>query len=251
MKTLASLSRDLRHGDIPDRDLQYLNGFLEQLPAEEILIWLRETFTHSIAATSSFQTQSLPLLHMIATETPDLAVWFLDTGFHFQETLAYRDQLVDEWGLNLSVVGPPMGPTGFKRKHGELYHSNPDLCCYLNKIEPMIVARKRLRVWISGIRRDQTPHRRATPIVTRLPDGVYKACPLATWSRAQVWDYIRRHRLPEHPLHAQGYLSIGCAPCTRASPGTCDERGGRWEGWQKRECGLHLEPDPQGASWRE
>lgn len=245
---LPTVDRHLPTGDASDRDLEDLNELLRNLPPQELLVWAWETYAPAIAATSSFQTQSLPLLHMIATETPNMPVWFLDTGFHFQETLAFRDRVAEELRLKLNVVKPPKKDGDLKHHEGNLYHHNPDLCCYIHKVEPLKAARRELRAWITGIRRDQTHHRRSTPILSRLPEGIYKVCPLARWTRDDVGAYIRRYGLPEHPLLSQGYLSIGCAPCTRPTLVGEDERGGRWADSEKTECGLHLDRNQQKRS---
>lgn len=223
-------------------DLTYANNHLEGAPPPEILAWAWDALAPEIAATSSFQTQSLPLLHLIACTTPQLPVYFLDTGFHFPETLAFRDELMARLGLRVLTLQPALGHAGFKRQHGELFRSNPDLCCRLNKVEPWQQVKSGLAGWISGIRRDQTENRRHTPIITRERGGQLKICPLAAWSEADIWRYIQRHDLPVHPLFSQGYLSIGCAPCTRPVTAGGDSRAGRWDGVTKTECGLHLEP---------
>jgi phosphoadenosine phosphosulfate reductase len=225
-------------------DLETINAELEVATPEAILHWAWTQFAPAIAATSSFQTQSLPLLHMIACTTPELPVYFLDTGFHFPETLAYRDQLMAQLGVNVRTLTADMGHSAFRHQHGDLYRSNPDLCCYINKVEPWQRTKAGLTAWISGIRRDQTEHRRATPIVERARNGQYKVCPLATWSEADMWRYINRHDLPVHPLMSQGYLSIGCAPCTRPVTDGEESRAGRWAGQAKTECGLHTDPPP-------
>jgi phosphoadenosine phosphosulfate reductase len=221
-------------------DLERINARLETAHPQEILAWAWNNFAPELAATSSFQTQSVPLLHMIASVTPGLTVLFLDTGFHFPETLAFRDRLVREFGLHVRVLAPEMSHDGFRHQHGDLYRQNPDLCCYINKVEPLARAKRELRAWISGIRRDQTATRQATPVVAREPGGTVKICPLAGWTRREVWQYLHEHGLPEHPLLAQGYLSVGCAPCTRPVDADDDERAGRWTGHDKLECGLHL-----------
>lgn len=219
--------------------LERINRDFEAAQPQDILAWAWERFGPKIAATSSFQSQSLPLLHMIARTAPQLPVFFLDTGFHFPETLAFRDRLMRDLGLNVVVLAPEIGHDGFRRLHGDLYRSNPDLCCFINKVEPLERAMEALDAWISGIRRDQTARRSDTPIVSRQPDGRIKVCPLATWTRREVWQYISEHDLPRHPLLSQGYLSIGCAPCTRPVGANEDERSGRWAGQDKTECGLH------------
>jgi len=228
----------------------------EELPASAadepttVLEWAWERFAPSIAMTSSFQTQSVPLLHMISVVAPRMPVLFLDTGFHFSETLAFRDQLVERFGLNLHVLEPRMGHDGFLREHGELYRRDPDLCCHINKVDPLRRAMAGLEAWVSGIRRDQTPERRDTPVVGRERDGLLKICPLAGWSQDAVDRYMEEHDLPRHPLHGCGYMSIGCAPCTRRVRAGEDPRAGRWPNSDKKECGLHFDGfgGPEGGS---
>lgn len=216
-------------------DYTRLNPQLETLHPKDILLWAWETFQPRIVMTSSFQSQSVPLLHLIATHVPQMPVLFLDTGFHFEETLAFRDQLIREFGLNVQVIRSEE-----KRAGEPLYKRDPDLCCYIHKVKPLQRALQGMDAWVSGIRRDQTPQRANTPVIARQPNGLYKVCPMVRWTRREVWQYIHDHNLPVHPLLEQGYLSIGCAPCTRpAVPGE-DERAGRWAGHQKTECGLHL-----------
>jgi phosphoadenosine phosphosulfate reductase len=222
-------------------DLDEINTRFEGESPGEILKWAWRTFkSGKIAATSSFQSQSLPLLHLISTHTPELPVLFIDTGFHFPQTLAFRDRLARELGLNIRILKPGESPNRFKWQHGELYHSNPDLCCYLNKVKPLQEAKKGLDAWVTGIRRDQTQMRADTPVVSIDEDGVYKICPMATWKREEIWSYIQERDLSTHPLLTQGYLSIGCAPCTRPVFSGEDERDGRWLGQLKTECGLHI-----------
>jgi len=221
-------------------DLARLNAELESKPPHDIITWAVKTFWPDIAMSSSFQTQSLPLLHIVSQVAPQLPILFLDTGYHFPETLAFRDQLVLEWKFNLQTVRAVMPRDEFVRQHGDdLYRKDPDLCCYINKVEPMERAMKGLRAWISGIRRDQSATRTDIQVLERTPDGVLRIHPLATWTRKDVWQYVHDHHLPEHPLLSQGYLSIGCAPCTRHVQEGEDERAGRWAGQEKTECGLH------------
>lgn len=217
-----------------------LNAQFDGAAPETIIAWAADRFMPRLAATSSFQTQSVALLHLISRVRPDLPVIFLDTGYHFPETLAYRDRLVAQLGLTLRIARPAASPAETARRHGDaLYRRDPDLCCYINKVEPMQRALADLDAWISGIRRDQTPNRATTRAIERLPDGRLKINPLVTWTHKDLWSYIHRHNLPAHPLFQQGYLSVGCAPCTApVAPGE-DERSGRWAGTGKTECGLH------------
>jgi phosphoadenosine phosphosulfate reductase len=224
----------------PDIDIAAINANLESESPAEILKWACRTFNPGkIAATSSFQTQSLPFLHIISQVAPDLSVLFIDTGFHFPETLSFRDQLAREFGLNIKNLRPSSNPSS-KSQRGELYHRDPDLCCFINKVKPLRDAKLGLDAWITGIRRDQTEARSDTPILGVDEDGLYKISPMASWRYTDIWAYIHEHQLPEHPLHAQGYLSIGCAPCTRPVSLGEDERAGRWADRAKTECGLHI-----------
>ena len=218
---------------------------LEQQSPEYILKWVWETFSPQVAMTSSFQTQSVPLLHMVSRVTPQMPIYFLDTGFHFPETLAFRDRLVADLGLNLKIIKPELGQEGFILRYGQLYDSDPDLCCQINKILPFRTATRDLLAWVSGIRQDQTSLRNTTPIVSLQNNGLYKVCPLANWSTRQIWQYSYYHHLPDHPLYTQGYESIGCVPCTRPIFEGEDPRAGRWAGHNKTECGLHFTYDSQ------
>lgn len=225
-----------------DTEVTELNARLEGDTPESILMWAWETFGRNVAATSSFQSQSVPLLHIISQVVPDLPILFIDTGFHFPETLTFRDRLTQELGLNVKTLQSEPGQENFKLSQGELYHTNPDLCCFFNKVKPLQNAKRDLQAWVTGIRRDQTEDRAETPIIGIGQDGLYKICPMATWSQRDIWTYIDEHNLPAHPLLAQGYLSIGCAPCTRPVNDGEGIRDGRWAGQSKRECGLHVKP---------
>lgn len=216
-----------------------LNEQLEHNSTAEILSWAFECFGERLAITSSFQTQSIPLLHMVAQHIPEAPVLFLDTGFHFPETLAFRDQLMEDWGLRVINLGYEQGHGEFLRRFGALYKKDPDACCRLNKVEPLAKGLAKYDAWITGIRRDQTLNRSDTPILSRRSDGLIKICPMATWTDHDVNRYISREHLPSHPLLSKGYMSIGCAPCTQPAFG--DDRSGRWAGTAKTECGIHLD----------
>lgn len=221
-------------------DLHQLNTEFRTADPARILEWVWLHFGEEVAVTSSFQTQSIPLLHIISRSAPSLPIFFLDTGFHFPETLAFMDRLQVEWNLNVQVVEPEMGHEAFQYEHGELYRNNPDLCCFINKVEPLEAVRANYDVWISGIRRDQTEHRQTTVTVSETKNGQLKVCPLAYWTEKDVWTYINRNNLPVHPLLSQGYMSIGCAPCTRSIADGGNARSGRWAGQTKTECGIHI-----------
>lgn len=222
-------------------DVEHLNRVFETATPQEVLTWAWEMFAPQIAATSSFQSQSLPLLHMIGQYTPELPVFFLDTGFHFPETLALRDHLIPKLGIRVQNLRAVTGDKDLRQHHGDLHRTDPDMCCYINKVEPLQQAKADLRAWVTGIRRDQTKARRNTPIIVRERNGKYKLCPMATWTQRDVWRYINEFELPMHPLLQQGYMSVGCAPCTRPVGAGEDYRAGRWAGKSKTECGLHVE----------
>lgn len=223
-------------------EVEHLSSEFEAKAPNEIIVWAAETFWPDIAVSSSFQTQSLPLLHMVSQVAPQLPILFLDTGFHFPETLAFRDKLVREWGLNLRVLKAGMPREEFLGQYGgNLYRRDPDLCCFINKVEPMQQAMKGLRAWMSGIRRDQSAARSPIQIVEGTPQGVIRVHPLGMWTQEDIQNYIREHSLPGHPLSSRGYASIGCAPCTRPVQAGENERAGRWVGQGKKECGLHTQ----------
>lgn len=216
-----------------DESLRELNGRFEQATPATILSWAWEQFRPAIIATSSFQTQSLPLLDLIARTTPQLPVVFIDTGFHFAETLEFRDAIQQDLGLNVQTVAAA-APTAAAQK---LYLHDPDACCQRNKVEPLKAILVGMRAWISGIRRDQSAARQQTAIVTRLATGLIKVCPFANTPQPQVDRFIQSWRLSVHPLTSRGYASVGCSPCTQP----CEDasRSGRWPNSDKSECGLH------------
>ncbi len=231
-----------REVELAELDLEALNARFEAASAAEVLAWAWETFAPHVAASSSFQTQSVPLLHLISRVCPEMPVLFIDTGFHFPETLTFRDTLVARYGINVVPVHPQVTKSELLRKYGEgLYRRDPDLCCYVNKVEPMQRALSEMVAWVAGVRRDQTAHRSALQVLEHQPSGLLKIHPLLNWTQEDVQSYVRQHDLPAHPLEMMGYRSIGCAPCTRpVSPGE-NERAGRWAGTGKKECGLHLD----------
>jgi phosphoadenosine phosphosulfate reductase len=231
---------------VTNLDIPTLNTDFESRSPEHILRWAWETFGAGVVASSSFQTQSVALLHMIGQVCPEMPVIFLDTGFHFPETLAYRDDLQKRFNLNITIMRAQIDKSELFRQYGEgLYRRDPDLCCYINKVEPMQRALKDKQGWISGVRRDQTANRKTLQILEPQPSGLLKIHPMLNWDRRQLWTYINRHDLPAHPLLSKGYMSVGCAPCTRPVGDGEDERAGRWAGTGKTECGLHLKRETE------
>lgn len=223
-------------------DLEKLNNDFEKATPLEIVRWATEKFAPKIAATSSFGPESGVLLDLIAKADPNTPVLFLETGFHFPETLEYKKQLTELLGLKRVI---DLKADSAKRKkliadyQEKPYEGNPDLCCQINKVEPLDEALKAYGAWMSGIRRHQTDHRKSIRIVEEYEGGVYKISPLANMTSRDSWWYLKEHKIPLHPLYEKGYMSIGCWPCTRPIQDGDDERSGRWAGKSKQECGIH------------
>lgn len=227
---------------------ELLNTAFETRSPQEILTWAAQTFAPRLAATSSFQTQSLPLLHMLSQIAPQTPVFFLDTGLHFWETLLFREEIQRTLGLNVQDLRPDASWQPFLQRFGrDLPQEDPDLCCFIRKVQPVQRALQNMDAWVSGIRRDQTKNRQQARFVESEPNGLFKINPLLNWSGAQVQAYMQQYHLPVHPLLAQNYRSIGCRPCTRPTRPEENERAGRWAGKEKTECGLHTETFKQNG----
>jgi len=194
--------------------------------------------------TSSFQAECVALVHMLIARRPRIPVLFLDTGYHFPETYAYRDTLAAEWDLNLVNLTPRWTVAEQESKFGILYRSAPDRCCGVRKVEPLFAALEGYGTWFTGLRREQSRSRAnlQPEDAFRLPTGTVlrKISPLADWSTRDVWLYLKTHGIPVLPLYSQGYTSIGCQPCTSPPLDPDDPRSGRWSG-QKLECGIHIQ----------
>lgn len=243
-------------------DLEEMNERFEKSQPEEILRWAVCQFRPRVALTSSFQTESVVLLHMISQVDPSIPVLFLETGWHFQETLDFKREIVKRFCLTAvrDLKADPQEREDFNRRTGaKPYAIDPDHCCHINKVKPLDEALKDFDAWISGIRRSQSKTREDIRIVEeyqRAPahppagrhghEPLFKINPLANATSGDIGWYLQEHHLPKHPLFEKGYLSIGCWPCTRpAQPGD-DERSGRWAGKEKTECGIHtfMKPKP-------
>jgi len=202
---------------------------------ETTLRWAVDTFPGKAALTVSFGGGGVVLAHLISRIDRSVPVIFLDTRFHFRETYEFKQQFADQYGLNLVELTPLTDP-------GPLYKTDPDRCCFIRKVEPLERAIVGVDAWISAVRQDQSDSRAATEVLEYHEVGgrpIVKVFPLAHWSRADVWRYIRENGVPYHPLLDQGYTSIGCWPCTRPTRPGDAERAGRWSGTGKLECGLH------------
>lgn len=229
-------------------DLEKLNQEFEKKKPEEIIAWAVGEFSPRLAMTSSFGPESGVLLHLVSQIDPGLAVLFLETGYHFPETLAYKEELVTRFGLKKVVdlkADSRRKAEVVKQYEGVPYEKNPDLCCQINKVEPLDRALQDYDAWMSGIRRNQTDFRKSIRVVEEYRRGeaasplLYKISPLANFTSREMWWYLKEHKIPIHPLYDKGYLSIGCWPCTRPVQAGDDERSGRWAGKAKTECGIH------------
>ncbi len=192
--------------------------------------------------TSSFQAEDMAVLHLLRKRIPDVPVLFLDTGYHFPQTYEYRDRLAREWSLNLVNVLPVQTVAEQESAFGILNRSDPTRCCQLRKVEPLLGALEPFDVWFTGLRREQSPTRKNLKKVElhRLPTGksLWKVSLLADWNWKQVWDYVNSNGISHLPQYDEGYLSIGCQPCTALPVDPNNPRSGRWGG-TKLECGIH------------
>jgi len=203
---------------------------------------IEDLFPGRIALVSSFGADSVVLLHMVAQIDKATPVVFVDTGQHFEETLRYRDELVARLGLtNLVNAEPDAEIVAAEDPEKFLFASDPDRCCDIRKVQPLARALERYDAWITGRKGFQSVTRARVPLFEAEGDRV-KVNPLVGWSATDLLQYIRAADLPQHPLVAKGFPSIGCLPCTsRVAPGE-DPRAGRWRGRTKSECGIHTEP---------
>jgi len=230
-------------GDLPaaERDpaLAAVSAALEGKPAGEIAAWAASTFGADIIVAASMQDVILP--HLFAQVAPGVEVLFLQTGYHFAETLRTRDVAARTLSITVVEAVPRQNLAEQDAEHGEKLHDrDPNLCCFLRKVDPLARSLDGRGAWVTGVRRIEAPTRAHTAIVSwDDKHDLVKVNPLVTWSDEDVEAYQVTHDLPRNALVAQGYPSIGCAPCTRkVSPGE-DPRAGRWSGNNRTECGIH------------
>jgi phosphoadenosine phosphosulfate reductase len=195
--------------------------------------------------TSSFQHECVALVHMIVQQVPNIPVLFLETGYHFPETLAYRDKIAAQWKLNLRNLEAPQSVADQEAQFGILNQTAPDQCCKLRKVGPLFAGLADYEVWFTALRREQSPTRANLQEIEpfKLPSGkvLSKISPLASWTVREVWGYLNRHGIEALPLYDLGYTSIGCQPCTALPVSADDLRSGRWQGKGKLECGIHIQ----------
>ncbi|MEL7146875.1 MAG: phosphoadenylyl-sulfate reductase [Bacteroidota bacterium] len=192
--------------------------------------------------TSSFQTHSLVMLHLISKIDNSIPVYFINTGYLFPETLSFRDEVAERFGL--TVIDIKSGTPRLMQRDASgrfLFTADPDYCCYLNKTHPMETILASYDIWINGVRGDQSAVRKAMKVEQPAPFNTMRYHPMLDWTNREIFQYIKEHDLPRHPLDANGYLSIGCEPCTRKVDPEMSEREARWYGLNKVECGLHTD----------
>ena len=195
-----------------------------------------------VVASSSFQTHSIPMLHIISKLEATIPIYFLQTGFHFPETIQYKNQIAELYNLNVIEIESAV-PKSMQRDSKKQFYfvSNPTYCCHINKVVPMDEVMREHDVWISGVRKDQSKTRSDFSLEAAGPHNSTRFHPMLNWDEKMIWNYVHEHNIPHHPLEAQGYFSVGCEPCTAPSFTADGERAGRWAGMKKTECGLHTE----------
>ena len=221
---------------------QQVQTVAETWSPELVLRWAYGTFQQDIAMASGFGAEGMVLIDMASRLNPDFRVFTLDTEFLFPETYELIDRVEKRYGIKVERVYSTLTPEDQAGLYGAaLWSRNPDQCCRLRKVEPLKNKLAELRAWVAAIRRDQTPTRAmARKVEWDAKFQLVKINPLASWTSEKVWSYIRQHKLPYNPLHDQNYPSVGCTHCTRAVLSGENPRAGRWSGFNKNECGLHV-----------
>jgi phosphoadenosine phosphosulfate reductase len=209
---------------------------------------------HEACITCSFQAEDVLLLKLVMEQRPEISTLFLDTGYHFRETYAYRDRMAADWRLNLINLLPQQTVEQQESAFGRLYQTEPNRCCGLRKVEPLFEAVSSYKVWLTGLRREQARSRaelkEVDDFAVRPGVIVRKLSPFADWTTRDVWQLCAQFHIPLLPLYDLGYTSIGCEPCTTLPTDPNDPRSGRWAG-KKVECGIHIQAtdlDHQDAS---
>jgi phosphoadenosine phosphosulfate reductase len=230
---------------IPYRDavqMQAVQRSAESWSPREVLAWAFETFGNRVAISSAFGVEGMVVIDIASRLGRDFRLFTIDTEFLFPETYALIDRIEGKYGIEIEKIYSMLSSEEQERAHGgALWSRNPDLCCNLRKVEPLRRKLAELEAWITSIRRDQTSSRAsAGKIEWDAKFGLVKINPIADWTSKQVWRYIHDYDVPYNSLHDQDYPSIGCTHCTRAVRPGEDARAGRWAGFAKTECGLHI-----------
>lgn len=223
----------------PEEFALHANEVLDGADPLTVLAWAGRAFGRDLAVTAAMG--DTVLAHLASRAVPGVHLLFIDTGYHFAETIGTADAVAATYPVRMLTIRPRQGRAEHEAARGVLYRSDPDACCALRKVAPLDDALRSYRAWATGLRRDDSPTRADTPTVRWDAEReLLKLAPIAGWTDADVETYLGVH--PDvvlNPLHQEGYRSIGCAPCTRAVTEGEDARAGRWSGLSKTECGLH------------
>jgi len=193
-------------------------------------------------ATSSFQSHSLVLVHILSKIDQEIPIYFLNTGYHFPETISFKEKIKEDFGIRvINIKSDTPRYMQMDSNHKLLFTIDPDYCCYLNKTQPTEKLLNQYDIWINGVRADQSKFRKSMNVYERTPFRAMRFHPMLDWNSKMIYDYIKQHNLPKHPMESKGYLSIGCEPCTRKIDPEMQEREARWYGMNKVECGLHTD----------
>ncbi len=194
----------------------------------------------SMFMSSSFQTHSIPLMHIVSQIDKSIPIYFLNTGFHFPETLLFKREIGELLGMNIIDLRSDIEKIHQKDEYQRFFYtSDPGYCCHINKVLPMEKALKEHDVWIAGVRADQNSNRNSLAKYAEGSFDTMRYHPILDWTSKDIHEYRTMHNLPVNPLEAKGYLSVGCEPCTAKF--IEEGRGGRWSGMKKDECGLHID----------
>ena len=222
--------------------LAQLSSQSESWSPEQALAWAFENYGNDVAIASGFGVEGMALIDLASRVSHSFRVFTLDTEFLFPETYELMDRVEKRYGIRVERVYSSLTPEEQARTHGaELWRRDPDVCCSVRKVEPLKQKLAELRAWVTAIRRQQTSARAsAKKIDWDNKFQLVKINPIADWTSDMVWSHVRKHNVPYNPLHDQNYPSIGCVHCTRAVRNGEDARAGRWAGFAKTECGLHV-----------
>jgi phosphoadenosine phosphosulfate reductase len=233
-------------GKLTARDVAALEKQFSGRATEEILGWAWNRFGSRAAIGTSFQGSGLVMMHLAKLADLRFPIFTLDTGLLFPESLELHKRLEDFFGWKIESLVPDLTVEQQAGVYGpELWTRDPDLCCTMRKVVPLQSKLQDLDCWITGLRRNQSEARADIGVIELYAlngssgQDIVKLNPMANWSRDNIWEYIRQHKIPSNPLYAQGYRSIGCRTCTRKTGEGEGERAGRWTGFNKVECGIH------------
>lgn len=221
-------------------DIAQYNDTLGSVDLEERLRLIFEWWGERVGMTSAFGYSGVVLMHFMQRVNPQVPIYFIDTRFHFPQTMAFVEQIRDQWKLDIRTISTDKSEAELTEELGEqAYATTPDACCYARKVLPLQNILSERAVWLHALRRDQAVSRKDVQFLEKDSRGVLKCHPLADWTRDRCWEYLRANNVPYHPMHDEGYPSIGCTHCTRPVAPGMNEREGRWVSFGKIECGLH------------